>query len=243
MPEHAYPDQRLGMPGPRHGECGARGDRHRGRTQHSRRQPAEGVPLRHGEHGERHRDGDEQRAPHVEPVADARVPQVGGVAEDLRRAEGGDQPDGDVDEEDGTPVRELDEHPAEDLPGDEAQRRGGPVQPERAAAFAAFGESRGDEGQRGGHDDGRTYPLHDAGGEQQHRVPGEAAGQRGEGERDQPDHEHPAPAEHVGGPPAKDQQAAEGDGVGGDHPVHHRCGQVQLALDRRQGHIHNAEVE
>jgi hypothetical protein len=46
-------------------------------------------------------------------------------------------------------------------------------------------------------------------------------------------------AEQIGQPTAEQQQAAERQGVGGDHPLPVRDGEVQCALRRRQRDVHH----
>ena len=48
---------------------------------------------------------------------------------------------------------------------------------------------------------------------------GQPAGQRGHGEKRQPRHEDRRAAEQVGGPPTEQQEPAEGERVGGHHPL------------------------
>ena len=60
---------------------------------------------------------------------------------------------------------------------------------------------------------------------------GEPAGQRGAGEHDQAGHEEAAAADQVSRAAAEEQEAAEGQAVGGDHPLQVGLGEVEL--DRR----------
>ena len=118
-----------------------------------------------------------------------------------------------------------------------------PYRPMARVRSRAFGEAGGDERQRGRGDDGGARALHDARRDQQHRVLGQPAGQAGQRERDQARDEHAPPAEQVRGPAAEDQQAAERDGVARHDPLHRIGGHVQLALDRGQRDVHDAEIE
>ena len=78
----------------------------------------------------------------------------------------------------------------------------------------------------------------------QERVGGrEPAGERGGGEHAEPDHEHAAAPEQVGGAPAEQQEAAEGEAVGGDDPLQVRLREVELAADRRQRDVDDREVD
>src|SRR6266568_5943885 len=76
--------------------------------------------------------------------------------------------------------------------------------------------------------------------------PGEVAqagGQRGQREYRDAGKEDPAAAENVARPPAEQQQAAEGERVGVEHPGQVGGGEVQAGLDAGQGHVHHGHVE
>jgi hypothetical protein len=51
------------------------------------------------------------------------------------------------------------------------------------------------------------------------------------------------PAEQVGHAAAEQQEAAEHDRVGGDHPLQALLAEVEVGLDRRQRDIHDRDVE
>ena len=157
-------------------------------------------------------EGAGERAGQVEPAGLAL-----GLGEEARGEEGGEQADRHVDEEGPAPVH-LGEPAAEDQAdgGAGAGHRG--VDGEGAVALRAGGEGRGDQGQRGGGGERGAEALQDARAEQHRLVLGEAAEQRGDGEDGDADHEHPAAAEEVAEPAAEQQQAAEGERVGGDDP-------------------------
>ena len=55
--------------------------------------------------------------------------------------------------------------------------------------------------------------------------------------------EQRATAEQVGHPAAEQQEAAEHERVGGDHPLEARLGEVQVGLDRRQRDVHDRDVQ
>ena len=67
------------------------------------------------------------------------------------------------------------------------------------------------------------------------------AGRRGE-DRDAGE-EGAAPAEQVAGPGTEQQQAAEGQGVGVEHPGQAGVGEAQRALDVRQRDVHDGRVQ
>ena len=62
-------------------------------------------------------------------------------------------------------------------------------------------------------------------------------------EGDEPHHEDDAPAEHVAGAPAEQQEAAERQRVAGDDPLEAVLGEVEVLLDRRQRDVHDRDVE
>jgi len=67
--------------------------------------------------------------------------------------------------------------------------------------------------------------------------------QRGGGEQPEPHHRDAAPAEQIGGTAAQQQEAAEGQPVGGDHPLQVRFREVQLPPDRRERHVDDREID
>jgi hypothetical protein len=50
-------------------------------------------------------------------------------------------------------------------------------------------------------------------------------------------------AEQIGDASPEQQEAAEQQGVGGDHPLQARWGEVQRVLDPRQGDVHDRDIE
>ena len=69
------------------------------------------------------------------------------------------------------------------------------------------------------------------------------AGQRGQGEQRDAEDEDTPPAEQVTGPPAKQQEPAEGERVSVDDPLQVGPGEVQGVLDVRQRHVDDGGVE
>jgi len=81
----------------------------------------------------------------------------------------------------------------------------------------ALGEGRGDDRERRGRDDRAPEPLHGAR-DDEHALAGrQAAHERRGGEQHQPGHEDLLAPEQVGGAPAEQQEAGEGERVGVDH--------------------------
>jgi hypothetical protein len=72
---------------------------------------------------------------------------------------------------------------------------------------------------------------------------GQAAGQRGRREHQQARDEYPAAAEQVSGPPAQQQQPAERQRVGVDHPLQARTGKPERTLDVRQSDVDDRRVQ
>jgi hypothetical protein len=72
---------------------------------------------------------------------------------------------------------------------------------------------------------------------------GEPAEQRGQREQGEPAHENPPPPEDVPRPAAEQQEAAEGQQVGVDHPRERSPRKAQVVFDRRQRHVHDRAVE
>ncbi len=141
--------------------------------------------------------------------------RLGDVA---RRGEGDQDGDRHVDEEDPAPVEVLGEQAA----GQQADRRArtghrgehaeGPV------AFGPLVEVGGDQGEGRRRADRAADALECAGGQQHAAVLREAAEQRGQPEQQSAGDEDPSPAEDVARASAEQQQAAEGERVGVDHP-------------------------
>jgi hypothetical protein len=117
------------------------------------------------------------------------------------------------------------------------------VDAERPGARRAFGEGGGDQRQRGRGDQRAAGALDGAGGEQEGLAGGEPAGQGGGGKQQQPGDEHRAAAEQVPGPAAEQQQPAEGQRVGVDHPFQAGSGKAERPLDVRQRDVDDGRVQ
>ena len=76
-----------------------------------------------------------------------------------------------------------------------------------------------EDGQRGRGQHGGTDALQGPGRDQGPLILGEPTDQAGPGEQDQSHQQDPAPPEQVGQPAPEQQQTAEGEGVGGHHPL------------------------
>ena len=153
------------------------------------------------------------------------------------------QPDRDVDEQHPAPGRPLGEHAAGDQADRPAADRDGREQRDRPQPLAALREHRGQQGQRGRRGERATDALQGPRGEQEPAGGGEAAEQRGGGEDGDAGQERAPPAEQVTGPGAQQQQAAEGERVGVEHPGQLRVGEVQRGLDVGQRDVDDGRVQ
>ena len=143
-----------------------------------------------------------------------------------------DDADGHVDEEDPPPGQELGEDPAEERAGGTASGGHRGPDPEGLGPRPLIGEGHGQDGQGGRGEDRRADPLQRPGRDEGGRVAGEPPEQAGPGEEHQPDEEDPAPSEDVGQAAPEQQESAEGERVGGDHPLEVRLAESQVLLDR-----------
>jgi hypothetical protein len=71
---------------------------------------------------------------------------------------------------------------------------------------------------------------------------GQAAAERGGGEDRKAGHQETAAAEQVSGSAAEEQEAGEGQPVGGHHPLQVGLWEAQLRADGRQCGVHDREV-
>jgi hypothetical protein len=184
--------------------------------------------------------GDREGTEHVDPAP----AQVGTLLGDpAQRGQGHGQPDGHVDQEDPVPAEEL----GEDAAGQHADRAAGPEHgppdPEGPVALGALRERGGDDGQGGRRDHGAAESLDGPGHDEHRLVGGQAAGQRGQREQPEPGQQHAALAEQVGGPATQELEAGERDRVGAHHPLQVLLAEAEVGLDRRQGHVHDRDVE
>ena len=149
--------------------------------------------------------------------------------------DGREQCDRHVDEQRPAPRRELGEGAAEHEPDRGPATGDGSVDAEGTRPFTRLDEGRREQRQRGRRHDRGESALQGAGPEEHGRVPGQSAEGRGEGEADQTEDEGAAPADVVGDPAAEEQEAAEGQGVGGHHPLAVGNRDVEGPLGRRAG--------
>ena len=113
-----------------------------------------------------------------------------------------------------------------------------------SAAAALLGRERGgDDGEGGGHHAGRADALEHACPDQQLGAPGEAAEQRRDGEDGKAEEEDAPAPEHVGELAAGEHEDGEAERVAGDDPFELSHVDPEVALDGREGHVHDGVVE
>jgi hypothetical protein len=91
--------------------------------------------------------------------------------------------------------------------------------------------------------EGGTDALQEAGADQRALIRRQAAKRRGDRENEQPEQENAPASQEVAEPSGEQQQASEHDEEGVDHPRQVALGEMQVALDRRQGDIHDCHIE
>src|SRR5262249_21893887 len=144
----------------------------------------------------------------------------------------GGEAEGDVDEEDPLPAGAVDEWAA-DQPGRGGADGAEPApDPKRLVPLGALLERGCDDRERSrGHDRG-AGALDDTGGKE-----------RGGREEEDTGHEQAAAPEQVGRPSTEQEQAAEGERVGAQHPLQVLFREAEVGSDRRQRDEHDRAVE
>ena len=171
------------------------------------------------------------------------APQPAAAHQRHRGQRGDDEADRRVDEEDPAPRHVGGQDPAEQQADGAAGAGHARPDAERPVARRAHRERRGDqsEGRRGC--ERGPGALHGARRQQPPARGGEAADQRGQGEQQDAGHEDAPAAVDVAQPAAEQQQAAEGERVGGDDPLEPGPAEAEGLLDVRQRHVHDRRVE
>jgi hypothetical protein len=220
-------------------------DRHQHRgnaqqTQRLAREPAGFVAVDDAVHRQHQRGGDGDGAPHIELGA-AGLPLAAGQQHHAQRKHRGAY--GQVDQEDPVPVQRIGQHAAQQHADAAATGADKAVDTHGLGALGRLGEKIHDERERNRRHHRAAQALHGARHDQQHLRIGQAAGQRGHRKEREPRQEEPAVAIQIAQPPAQQQEAAEGQHVGVDHPDQRGLGKGQVGADGRQGHVHDGGVE
>ena len=201
--------------------------------------PAVVVRLGDAEHGRRETGGDEHGTGRVE----ARRRHVTALAEEQRREGDRGDADRDVEEEDPLPAQRVREDATEEHACGGTEATDGAPDAEGDVALLPLDEGRHQDRERGRRDDRRTQPLQGAGADQRRLVPREPGEQRGHAEEREAEDEHAPAADEVGRAPAEEQEAPEEERVGADHPLEVLLGEPEIHLDRREGDVHDRDVE
>ena len=196
------------------------------------RRPHEAIDKRGHADGRRQGPG-EVDAPHV-PIS------LGQVATGQDEQ---DDADRDVHEEHPAPRRPLDEHSAGDQTDGAAADRHRGVESDRAGALGTLAEHHHEQGQRGRRRERGADALHGASGKEQARRRGEAAGQRTDREERDAGDEDPPATEQVTAARAQQQEAAERQRVGVEHPGQVGAAERQRGLDVGKGDVHDRGVK
>ena len=107
----------------------------------------------------------------------------------------------------------------------------------------ADGIGGGDQRQAGRRGHRGAHALNRPRGDQQRPVGGQPAGHRGDGEDADTGDERPLVTDGIADTAAEQQQATEGQHVGGDHPALGGVGEVKLGLHSRQRHDDDGSVQ
>jgi hypothetical protein len=179
----------------------------------------------------------------------ARDVERGAVAAALRltddevRTGRSDDGERDVHEERPAPVQVLGEEAAQDQTDGTAAAGDRAVDAERLGALLGIGEHHGEQGERGGREQGSEDTLERSGAEHHRLVGGRTAQRGGHGEAAQAHDEGLLAAPQVGYPAAEQEQTAEGEGVGRDDPLPVAVGDAQVLLGGGQGDVHDGGVQ
>ena len=237
--EALHAQQRLGGAQFEHGEGGEPGERGGTEAERLGRGPAAALGLGEGVDERAEAGGGQQRAAQVE-AAPLRPGRVGG--QQLHRAGGQGEADGQVDEEDRAPVDELGQHAAEQHADRGAGAADRAPDAQRLGTLGAVEGARDDRQRRRGQQRG-AEALSGTRREQHRGATRERGSQRGRGEDGQAGEEDAAAAEQVGGAPAEQQQAAEDQRVAGDRPADVGLRDVQVLRQVRERDVDRADVE
>ncbi len=114
---------------------------------------------------------------------------------------------------------------------------------ERLAALGRVGEGRGQQRERARGEQCAEHALQRARGDQHLEAGRGAADRRGGGEPEQADDEDALATEDVADAPAEQQQRAEREGIGRDHPLAIVVGEAEIGLGGGEGDVDDRHVE
>ena len=209
------------------------------RHDRERRGPAVHLGVGEPVHEREHRAHAEQHAGHVDPGPRRRAPAV-------------EQPDGgecrghgehDVHVHRPAPVEQLRERAAEQQAGRGAGAADRSVDAERLRSLLWIGERRRQHGEHGRGEQRRKAALHGARADQHFEARCRPADGGRAREAQQADDERRLAADEVADPPAQQQQRPERECVCGDHPLARVVAEREVGLRRREGDVHDGDVE
>jgi hypothetical protein len=148
-----------------------------------------------------------------------------------------------VDQEAPAPAGQLGHGTADDQPDDRAAAGDRAVHREGTSALAAVGEHHRDRGERRGREHRGARPLDGPSGDQ-HLEGGRAPGDGGsEGEATEAAEQRGTTAHAIRDATADEQEAGEGERVGGDHPLPPGVAEAEVTLGGRQSDGDDGGVE
>jgi hypothetical protein len=165
------------------------------------------------------------------------------LGDEARDEEQRDERDRKVDEEDRLPAHVLGEHAAEQHADGRPGAGDSPKDAERLVPFRALLERHQGDREDGRREDRTRCALREARRDEHAGARGQPRPERRGEEQRETDHEHPAPAEQVAGTAAEEQEAAERQRVARDDPLEVLRREAKVLLDRRQGDVHDRDVE
>ncbi len=156
--------------------------------------------------------------------------------------EGGDA-DRNVDEEDPVPAQRLGHVPPDQKAERSASDGDDDVRAHGLGPLGREGEIGDDDGQDDRGRQGGAQPLDEPGPDEESLTVGSAARGRGQCEQRHADQEDLLATDEVTESTRQQERAGKGDQIGVDHPGQRSLGEVQIALDGGQGHVHDRLIE
>jgi hypothetical protein len=188
-----------------------------------------------------HQAPDEQRR--ARDIGSGRQPDPLAIRDQPDREHRGRESDGQVDEEDPMPVDRLGQNSARQQPDRPAGDGDERVSADRLRLLPGVREHRHDHPEDHGGGQRPANALDEARADQQALALGQRAEQRRDGEHSESDEEDPPLPDQVAKTPRQQQQAAERDQVGVDHPGEVALREAEILSDRRQGNVYDRRIE
>src|SRR4029079_2086642 len=239
VPEQIAVEHRCALAHLEHDERRDRDDRRGEERQDQRIGPPVGIGLDEREREREEADARGEKPGKVESLVLGRVTRL---VDDEARHDDREDPDRYVDEEDPAPADVLGDEPARERADRKGHRGASCPDADRHPALP-WRERGGDDREGGGVHERGAGSLDDAGADQPAGARRETAEERRDREDHEPDDEDPPPPEHVGEFAAGQHEDAERERVAVEDPLELGDADAQVALDRRQRHVHDRVVE